>query len=109
MYSFSYVKAQSLKQAGELLAANPEAKLLAGGMTLIPTLKARLARPSHLIDVGGLTELTGIEVKGGTLVIGAGTRHREVANSPVVRKAIPALAELAGVIGDPHMRTERSR
>jgi carbon-monoxide dehydrogenase medium subunit len=104
VYSFSYVKAQSLKQAGELLAANPEAKLLAGGMTLIPTLKARLARPSHLIDVGGLPELTGIEVKGATLVIGAGTRHREVANSQAVRKAVPALAELAGVIGDPQVR-----
>ena len=72
MYNFSYVKAQSLKHAGELLAANPEAKLLAGGMTLIPTLKARLARPSHLIDVGGLPELAGIDNKDGKLIIGAG-------------------------------------
>lgn len=104
MYSFNYIKARSLKHARELLAANAEAKLLAGGMTLIPTLKARLARPSHLIDVGGLPELTGIEVKDGKLAVGAGLRHREVATSAVVRKAIPALAELAGVIGDPQVR-----
>lgn len=104
MYSFNYIKAQSLKHAAELLAANSEAKLLAGGMTLIPTLKARLARPSHLIDVGGLAELAGIETKDGKLVVGAGVRHREVASSSVVRKAIPALAELAGVIGDPAVR-----
>lgn len=104
MYNFSYVKAQSLKHAGELLAANPEAKLLAGGMTLIPTLKARLARPSHLIDVGGLPELAGIDNKDGKLIIGAGVRHREVAGSPTVRKVLPALAELAGVIGDPQVR-----
>lgn len=104
MYSFNYVKAQSLKHAGELLAANPEAKLLAGGMTLIPTLKQRLARPTHLIDLGGLKELSGIESKDGKLLIGAGVRHREVASSPAVRAAIPALAELAGVIGDPQVR-----
>jgi aerobic carbon-monoxide dehydrogenase medium subunit len=104
VYSFNYIKAQSLKHAGELLAANAEAKLIAGGMTLIPTLKARLARPSHLIDVGGLRELTGIEVKDGKLIVGAGVRHREVAGSAVVRKAIPALSELAGVIGDPQVR-----
>jgi carbon-monoxide dehydrogenase medium subunit len=104
VYSFNYVKARSLQHAGELLAANAEAKLLAGGMTLIPTLKARLARPTHVIDLGGLPELTGIDAKDGRLVIGAGVRHREVAKSEVVRKAIPALSELADVIGDPQVR-----
>lgn len=104
MYSFNYVKAQSLEHAGELLAKNPEAKLLAGGMTLIPTLKQRLARPTHLIDLGGLKELSGIESRDGKLIIGAGVRHREVARSATVRRAIPALAELAGVIGDPQVR-----
>lgn len=104
MYQFNYVKAKSLKEAGELLVAHPEAKLLAGGMTLIPTLKARLAQPSHLVDIGGLAELTGIEVKDGKLIVGAGARHHEVATSAVVRKAIPALAELARVIGDPQVR-----
>lgn len=104
MYSFHYVKARSLQHAGELLAANADAKLLAGGMTLIPTLKARLARASHVIDVSGLAELTGIDAGGEGLVVGAGVRHHEVAASEVVRKAIPALAELAGVIGDPQVR-----
>lgn len=104
MHTFSYVKATSLKQAGELLAANTDAKLLAGGMTLIPTLKARLAQPSHLIDIGGIAELSGIEAKDGKLTIGAGTRHAEVARSAVVKKAIPALSALANQIGDPQVR-----
>jgi carbon-monoxide dehydrogenase medium subunit len=104
MQPFSYVKATSLKQAGELLAANADAKLLAGGMTLIPTLKARLAQPSHLIDIGGIAELSGIEAKDGKLSIGAATRHAEVARSAAVKKAIPALAYLANQIGDPQVR-----
>jgi carbon-monoxide dehydrogenase medium subunit len=104
MYALNYVKVKSVKQAADLLAANPEAKLLSGGMTLIPTLKQRLAKPSHLVDIGQLAELRGIEEKGGKLVIGAATRHYEVASSRAVAKAIPALAELAGVIGDPQVR-----
>ena len=104
MHTFSYVKAGSIKEAGDLLAANSDAKLLAGGMTLIPTLKARLAQPSHLIDIGGLSELTGIESKDGKLSIGAATRHVEVSRSAVVKKAIPALAYLASQIGDPQVR-----
>lgn len=104
MYSFYYVKAKSLKEAGAFLAANPDAKLLAGGMTLIPTLKARLAQPSHLLDIAGLSELTGVEEKGGKLVIGAGTRYHDIATSAAVRKAIPALAYLASQIGDPQVR-----
>ncbi len=104
MYALSYVKAKSVKEAADFLAANPEAKLLAGGMTLIPTLKQRLAKPSHLVDIGHLQELRGIEVKGGKLVVGAGTKHFDVASSAAVAKAIPALADLAGVIGDPQVR-----
>jgi carbon-monoxide dehydrogenase medium subunit len=104
MHTFSYVKATSLKQAGELLAANTDAKLLAGGMTLIPTLKARLAQPSHLIDIGSIAELSGIDAKDGKLTIGAATRHVEVATSAVVKKAIPALSALANQIGDPQVR-----
>ena len=104
MYQFSYVKAKSLKEAGEFLAAHTDAKLLAGGMTLIPTLKARLAQPSHLVDIGGLKELRGIELKDGKLRIGAATQHHEVAVSSVVRQALPALAHLAGLIGDPQVR-----
>jgi len=104
VYPFSYVKATSLKEAGEFLAAHTDAKLLAGGMTLIPTLKARLAQPSHLVDIGGLKELRGIELKDGELRIGAATQHHEVAVSSVVRQALPALAYLAGLIGDPQVR-----
>ncbi|HEV7802384.1 MAG TPA: xanthine dehydrogenase family protein subunit M [Burkholderiales bacterium] len=104
MYSFSYVKANSLEEVNRFLAANPEARPLAGGMTLIPTLKARLAQPSHLVDISGLEELKGIEATSGKLAIGAGTRHVEVARSAHVRGAIPALAELAERIGDPAVR-----
>ena len=104
MYALSYVKAKSLKEAADFLASHPEAKLLAGGMTLIPTLKLRLAKPTHLVDIGGLAELRKIELKAGKLVVGAGATHCEVSRSPVVRKAIPALAELASVIGDPQVR-----
>ena len=104
MFEFNYVKAKSLTEAQALIAAHPEAKLLSGGMTLIPTLKQRLAQPSHLVDIGGLAELRGIEVKGTQLVIGAATPHYEVASSPVVGKALPALAALANQIGDPQVR-----
>ena len=104
MYQFNYIKAKSLAEAGRLLAKHGEAKLVAGGMTLIPTLKQRLARPSHLVDVAQLPELQGIKAKGGKLEIGAATRHHQVATSAVVKKAIPALAQLASVIGDPQVR-----
>ncbi len=104
MFEFNYVKAKSLSEAVAFVAANPEAKLLAGGMTMLPTMKQRLAQPSHLIDVGDLPELGGIELKSGHLEIGAATRHNEVATSAVVKKAIPALAFLASRIGDPQVR-----
>jgi carbon-monoxide dehydrogenase medium subunit len=104
MFEFNYVKAKSLTEAQTFVAAHPESKLLSGGMTLIPTLKQRLAQPSHLVDIGGLPELRGIEVKGTQLVIGAATPHYEVASSPVVKKALPALAALANQIGDPQVR-----
>jgi carbon-monoxide dehydrogenase medium subunit len=106
MYELSYIKAKSVKEAADFLSSHPEAKLLAGGMTLIPTLKQRLAKPTHLVDIGGLAELRKIELKAGRLVIGAGVPHREVAASPVVKKAIPALANLASVIGDPQVRNQ---
>ncbi len=104
MFEFKYLQAKTLSEAAAFVAANPDAKLLAGGMTLIPTLKQRLAQPSHLVDIGGLPELRGIEVKDGKLVLGAATRHQEVATSPVVRQVLPALAYLAGQIGDPQVR-----
>lgn len=106
MYALNYVKAKSVKEAAEFLSRNPEAKLLSGGMTLLPTLKQRLARPSHLVDIGHLAELRKVQVKGGKLVVGAGAKHHDVASSAVVKKAIPALAGLAGEIGDPQVRNQ---
>ena len=104
MFEFTYVKPKSLAEAATFISANPEAKLLSGGMTLIPTLKQRLAQPSHLVDIGGLAELKGIEVKDGKLVIGAATRHYDISKSDVVKQAIPALATVAESIGDPQVR-----
>ena len=104
MHQFSYLKAKTLADAAALAKAHPEAKLMSGGMTLLPTLKQGLAQPTHLIDIGGLKELSGIEVKGNVLTIGAATRHYDVASSVVVAKAIPALSYLANQIGDPQVR-----
>jgi len=77
---------------------------MSGGMTLIPTLKQRLARPSDVVDLGGIKELAGIKVEGNNVVIGGMTRHYDVATSADVKKMIPALADLAGHIGDPAVR-----
>jgi carbon-monoxide dehydrogenase medium subunit len=104
MYEFNYHQPASLDEIARLLGANEDAKLVAGGMTLIPTLKQRLAKPSDLIDLARINSLRGISEDGDALVIGAMTRHADVQRSPVVRRAIPALAELAGMIGDPAVR-----
>ncbi len=104
MYTFEYLRAQSVADAAKLLASKPEAKLLAGGHTLIPTMKLRLASPKALVDLGRVAELKGIEKKGSALVIGAMTTHAEVAASEAVKSSIPGLAALAGGIGDPHVR-----
>ena len=109
MYEFSYVKPASLDEAAQLLANHDDAKPLSGGMTLIPTLKQRLAQPSHLIDIAALTELRGIEVTAGQLIIGAATRHIEVATSVTVRTALPALAALASTIGCSVIRTKAGK
>jgi carbon-monoxide dehydrogenase medium subunit len=104
MYNFTYHRASGLRQAQNLLGKLEDPKLLAGGMTLLPTMKMRLASPANLIDLDRVEGLSGIEVKGRSLVIGALARHAEVANSATVGEAIPALAELAGLIGDPAVR-----
>lgn len=104
MYATTYIRPTSLAQAVELLKESPEAKPLSGGMTLIPTLKQRLAAPSHLLDLSKLPELQGIRLDGKVLRIGAATPHAVVASSPVVAEAIPALAHLAGLIADPQVR-----
>lgn len=104
MHAFNYHKASSVADAAAKLAAAPEAKLLAGGQTLIAALKMRLASPSDLIDLRGIAELRGIKLDGSTLTVGAMTTHAELAASKDVQKAIPALAVLAGSIGDRMVR-----
>jgi aerobic carbon-monoxide dehydrogenase medium subunit len=104
MYEFNYHKPTSLDEVANLLSANEDAKLVAGGMTLIPTLKLRLAKPSDLVDLAAITSLRGITDAGDAIIIGAMTRHAEVERSPVVKQGIPALAALAHVIGDPAVR-----
>lgn len=105
MYDFTYRRPASLQEAQAALdASNGDGKLVAGGQTLLPTMKQRLASPSELIDIARLPELQGIAVTGDQLVIGAAERHAVVATSAVVRQAIPALAYLAAQIGDPHVR-----
>jgi len=104
MYSFNYLRPASLADAAKALGASADAKLLAGGQTILPTMKQRLAQPSDLIDLGGIAELKGIKMDGNNLVIGAMTTHAEVAKSSVVKGAIPALTALADGIGDPQVR-----
>jgi aerobic carbon-monoxide dehydrogenase medium subunit len=104
MYNFNYHRASGLRQAANLLAKFGEAKLLAGGQTLLPTMKQRLASPSDIIDLNKIEGMAAIELKGRNLVIGAMARHADVAASPVVQQAIPALAALAHMIGDPAVR-----
>src|SRR5260370_10985499 len=104
MYNFEYQKPRSVADAAKAIGSADVGKLLAGGMTLIPTLKQRLAKPSELIDVGSIPELRGIKRDGNAIVIGAMTKHVEVADSDVVKGAIPALAHLAELIGDPQVR-----
>jgi carbon-monoxide dehydrogenase medium subunit len=104
MHTFEYLRPQSVGDAAKLLTSKPEAKLLAGGHTLLPTMKQRLAAPKAIVDLGRVAELKGIERKGSALVIGAMTTHAEVAESGVVKSTIPGLAALAGMIGDPQVR-----
>lgn len=104
MYQFTYHKLNNLTDAIEAIRNANDGKLVAGGQTMLPTMKHRLASPSDLIDLGGIAELQGISVEGDRLVIGAMTTHATVAASAEVRSMIPALASLAGNIGDPAVR-----
>jgi carbon-monoxide dehydrogenase medium subunit len=104
MYSFNYQKTKSVADAAAALGKNADAKLLAGGQSLIAAMKLRLSQPAQLVDLGDVAELRGIKTDGGSVTIGAMTRHAEVAASAEVKKAIPALAALAGGIGDRMVR-----
>ena len=104
MYEFDYRRANTTADAASAVRAAEESTFLAGGMTLIPTMKQRLARHSVLVDLAGIGDLRGIVEDGDAIVIGAMTAHAEVASSELVRARIPALAALAAGIGDPQVR-----
>lgn len=102
MYNFEYANPSTVDEAVAALAAGGQA--LAGGQTLLATMKQRLAAPETLIDLGKVSGLSGVKKEGNTLVVGAMTRHMDVANNDVVKANIPALADLAGQIGDRQVR-----
>lgn len=102
--NFDYVRAESLDHALGLLAGDADAKLIAGGHSLLPMLKLRLANPSTLIDIGRLAELRGVEASGGVLRIGSLTTHQELESSAVIAENAPILREAAKAIADPAVR-----
>jgi carbon-monoxide dehydrogenase medium subunit len=104
MYDFAYHRPKTLAEATAALKGKDEARAMSGGMTLIPTLKQRLAKPTDVVDLNGIKELAGIKTDGNNVVVGGMTRHFDVSVSPDVKKVIPALAYLAGHIGDPAVR-----
>jgi carbon-monoxide dehydrogenase medium subunit len=104
MYDFAYHKPGSVADAVKILSADPDARPISGGQTLLPALKHRLNKPTSVVDLSGIAEMKGIRREGDKLVIGALAKHAEVANSPEVKAAIPALAQMAGTIGDTQVR-----
>jgi aerobic carbon-monoxide dehydrogenase medium subunit len=104
MYDFAYHRPKTLAEAVNGLKGKPDGKAMAGGMTLIPTLKQRLAKPSDVVDLADVKELAGVKADASGVTIGAMTRHADVASSSDVKSAIPALAYLASHIGDPAVR-----
>ncbi len=101
---FDYHRPSSVQEAVQILSDNPDAKVLAGGHSLIPVMKLRLASPSALVDIGRIEALKGISRANGSLRIGACVTYNEIANSGVVQDAAPLLAEAAGQIGDRQVR-----
>lgn len=103
--SFAYHRAESVEQALSLMETyGPDAKLMAGGHSLLPSMKLRLSTPANLIDISRVAELKGIGIEGDTLVIGGGTTHREIETSAEVAQTWPLLAQAASLIGDPAVR-----
>jgi carbon-monoxide dehydrogenase medium subunit len=102
--AFEYARADSVDHAIELLSSNEDAKILAGGHSLLPLMRLRLARPAMLVDIGRVSDLSGIRADGDSVVIGALTRHHDVANSEVLQELCPIVAHTAGEIGDPQVR-----
>lgn len=104
MYDFAFKRPATLAHATGDLASDPEARVLGGGQTLLPTMKARLAQPTALVSVLHLTDLRGIQVAGDILTVGAATHHADVCANDTIREFCPGLAALAGGIGDPQVR-----
>ena len=104
MYDFTYLRPHAISDVEAALKSAFEPRLLAGGMTLLPSMKARLSSPATLIDLSGAPELRGIELRGDRLEIGAMTRHYDLAGNPLIAEKIAALAKLAGGIGDRQVR-----
>src|SRR3569833_514785 len=104
MYNFTFHRPTTVRQAAGLLARNPEGKLLAGGHSLLPVMKQRLAQPSAIVDLSQVEGMTGVELKGRPVVLGAMTRHADVAKSDVLKEVLPGLASVPGSIGDPQVR-----
>lgn len=104
MYSVNYSRAASVADAVKTAKKAEDAKFLSGGQTLIPTMKARLAAPSDLVDLSHIGDLKAIKVSGKNVTIGAGATHAEVAANAKIAKACPAISHLASHIGDPHVR-----
>src|SRR3954451_6483903 len=104
MYQTTYHRPSSVDEAATMFAKGKDAKYLAGGHTLLPVMKLRLASPSDVIDLGKLKELVGIELSGDTLTIKAATTYYDIANNADVKKVIPALAHLTSMVGDPAVR-----
>ncbi|ESJ25913.1 carbon-monoxide dehydrogenase [Cupriavidus sp. HPC(L)] len=104
MYAFQFQRATDAQAAAALLRSDPDAKIVAGGQSLIAAMKLRLAAPSTLVDINRIPGIRDIGVEGDTLVIGAGARHADVEAHPEVKRRLPALAALAGGIGDRQVR-----
>lgn len=104
MYAFEFQRATDAQAAAALLRSDPDAKIVAGGQSLIAAMKLRLAAPSTLVDINRIPGIRDIRVEGDTLVIGAGARHADVEAHPEVKRRLPALASLAGGIGDRQVR-----
>ena len=104
MYATNYHRVSSVDEAVKLKGSAEDSKFVSGGMTLIPTMKQRLAAPSDLIDLRHVADMKGISVSGGKVRIGAATTHADVASSAELKSACPAICDLAAHIGDPHVR-----
>ncbi len=104
MYNFNYKKPSSISEAKSIFSSCDDASYIAGGMTLIPTLKQRLAMPSDLIDLSSISELKSIKVEEECITVGAMCSHKQISESDKIRTALPALSNLASMIGDPQVR-----